>query len=283
MVEHVFNPFAVSASGGKSSAFKSAFFLSCVFIIYSVVALVVEPMMADHLVESYNNRTHGGSTSAHLQTDNPLFSETVEYRSYRWPQLLWLTRQETEFARRMLFALCIGALIGLERRESNRGAGIRTMSLVSLGSCIFTLGSLYAFEGGTQKWDASRVSAALPSGVGFLGGALIFKDSGQIKGLTTACGVWLSCSVGLCAGGGMYFVSGFGVMAMIAMLRFGPRSPDIELEEAEAKLTANTEEETPFPRSSSTPLLSAEGCSAEHKVYQRKMSGMSAAYIVSHE
>ena len=119
MVEHVFNPCAASASGGKSLAFKSAFFLSLVFTIYSVIVLVVEPIVADRLVEIYNNSTRDG-TASHLQTDNPLFSETVEYRSYRWPQLLGLTRQETEFARRMLFALGLGALIGLERRESNR-------------------------------------------------------------------------------------------------------------------------------------------------------------------
>eukprot|EP00441_Pelagodinium_beii_P018321 CAMPEP_0197665686 /NCGR_PEP_ID=MMETSP1338-20131121/60120_1 /TAXON_ID=43686 ORGANISM="Pelagodinium beii, Strain RCC1491" /NCGR_SAMPLE_ID=MMETSP1338 /ASSEMBLY_ACC=CAM_ASM_000754 /LENGTH=224 /DNA_ID=CAMNT_0043244565 /DNA_START=77 /DNA_END=751 /DNA_ORIENTATION=+ len=156
--------------------------------------------------------------------DNPLFHMSHEYRTQRWPQLLGLTRQESEFARRMVFSLVLGALIGLERRESNRGAGIRTMSLVSLGACIFTLGSMFAFEDGTQKWDASRVSAALPSGVGFLGGALIFKDAGTIKGLTTACGVWLSCAVGMVCGGGMYFVSAFGVAAMIAMLRFGPRA-----------------------------------------------------------
>jgi len=100
------------------------------------------------------------------------------------------------------------------------------MSLVSLGACVFTLGSMYAFEEGTQKWDASRVAAALPSGVGFLGGALVFKDSGTntIKGLTTACGVWLSCAAGMVCAGGMYFAAIFGASAMIAILRFGPRS-----------------------------------------------------------
>ena len=142
----------------------------------------------------------------------------------------------------MMFALIIGALLGIERRESNRGAGVRTMSLVSLGACIFTIGSIYAFEAGTQTWDSSRVAAALPSGVGFLGGALIFKDSGQIKGLTTACGVWLACAVGMCCGGGMYFVAFFGVAGVVAMLRFGPRSP---MPEDEAEMPAPAPKESP--------------------------------------
>lgn len=178
-----------------------------------------------------------GGDSEVPQVPNVLFPDDWKYRGHRWPQLLFLTQQETEFARRMTFSLVVGALLGLERRESNRGAGVRTMSLVSLGACIFTIGSLYAFEAGTQTWDSSRVSAALPSGVGFLGGALIFKDSGQIKGLTTACGVWLACAVGMCCGGGMYFVAFFGVAGVVAILRFGPRSPMPEDEEeaAEAK------------------------------------------------
>ena len=58
-----------------------------------------------------------------------------------------------------------------------RPAGIRTMSLVSLGACLFTLTSMFSFMSGPMSWDASRVSAAIPSGVGFLGAGLIWKGS----------------------------------------------------------------------------------------------------------
>jgi len=204
-------------------AFKSAVLLSFVFGVFSIVALVVEPWYGQQLSVWAANSTDAAEHRMPTKFANPLFSETWEFRYRRWPQLAFLTRQEAEFGRRMIFSMLLGALLGLERRESNRGAGVRTMSLVSLGACVFTLGGTYAFEQGTQEWDASRVSAALPSGVGFLGGALIFKDNGQIQGLTTACGVWLACAVGMCCGGGMYFVSAFGVVSMVAMLRFGPR------------------------------------------------------------
>ncbi|CAE7829957.1 unnamed protein product [Symbiodinium sp. CCMP2592] len=221
---HFWNPASASASGGKSLAFKSAVVLTSTFTVASVVSLIVEPLYGEQLVEQFVKDTHAGESSV-PKVPNVLFPEDWRYRTHRWPQLLFMTQQETEFARRMTMSLVIGALLGIERRESNRGAGVRTMSLVSLGACIFTIGSLYAFEEGTQTWDSSRVAAALPSGVGFLGGALIFKDSGQIKGLTTACGVWLACAVGMCCGGGLYFVSFFGVAGVVAMLRFGPRSP----------------------------------------------------------
>ena len=56
-------------------------------------------------------------------------------------------------------------------------AGIRTMALVSLGSCLFTINSAFAFLDGPMEWDASRISAAIPSGVGFLGAGLIFKQA----------------------------------------------------------------------------------------------------------
>mmetsp|Transcript_86193 Transcript_86193/g.241080 ORF Transcript_86193/g.241080 Transcript_86193/m.241080 type:complete len:286 (-) Transcript_86193:46-903(-) len=225
-VSHITRPAKHSASGGRSCAFKSALVCTVFFSIYSVVAVLADPLVEyTDRMQVPQNATHAQDAEAKSKSfSNPLYHTTEEYRLRRRAVLLGLTRREAMFARRMLAAVVFGAMIGLERRESNRGAGIRTMSLVSLGACIFTLASTFGFEDGTQEWDASRVSAALPAGVGFLGGALIFKDKGAIKGLTTACGLWLSCAVGMCCGGGLYFPSGFGVCGMVAVLRFGPRS-----------------------------------------------------------
>lgn len=90
--------------------------------------------------------------------------------------------------------VCNSPRCSFERRASDRPAGIRTMGLVSLGGCFFTISSITAFKSSTMTWDASRVTAALPSGVGFLGAALIWKGSvgdgddevHQVHGLTTA-------------------------------------------------------------------------------------------------
>jgi uncharacterized membrane protein YhiD involved in acid resistance len=87
-----------------------------------------------------------------------------------------------------------------------------------------------------MKWDASRVSAAIPSGVGFLGAGLIFKEAEKDKltgdtthvvhGLTTAASLWLSAAVGVACGGELYFAASFSIAVMLIVLRFGPRLYD---------------------------------------------------------
>jgi uncharacterized membrane protein YhiD involved in acid resistance len=87
-----------------------------------------------------------------------------------------------------------------------------------------------------MTWDASRVSAAIPSGVGFLGAGLIFKkeqhnsdgsdSTPMVHGLTTAASLWLSAAVGIACGGELYFAASFGTATMILLLRFGPRGDD---------------------------------------------------------
>eukprot|EP00590_Aulacoseira_subarctica_P005299 CAMPEP_0172418070 /NCGR_PEP_ID=MMETSP1064-20121228/4590_1 /TAXON_ID=202472 /ORGANISM="Aulacoseira subarctica , Strain CCAP 1002/5" /LENGTH=131 /DNA_ID=CAMNT_0013156791 /DNA_START=329 /DNA_END=725 /DNA_ORIENTATION=- len=79
-----------------------------------------------------------------------------------------------------------------------------------------------------MEWDASRISAAIPSGVGFLGAGLIFKNlsSGThvVVGITTATSLWVSAAVGVACGGKLYFVAMFSVSILLVLLRFGPRA-----------------------------------------------------------
>lgn len=161
----------------------------------------------------------------------------------RLPLLLYLTMEEADCCRRMLASVLMGYAIGYERRASDRAAGVRTMGLVSLGSCIFTITSQLAFKGSTMGWDASRVTAAVPSGVGFLGAGLIWKgtvkEEGQgrgqgpgakkfkferheVHGLTTAAGVWLSAGIGVGCGGRLYFVSAYTTVLVTMILKYGP-------------------------------------------------------------
>lgn len=160
---------------------------------------------------------------------------------YRTPYLLFLHLQEVDYAQRMMISLFLGGIIGFERRASERPAGIRTMCMVCLGSCFFSMCSQLAFKSSTMGWDAARVAAAVPSGVGFLGAGLIWKgststlknvdgkmvasESQEVHGLTTAASVWLAAAVGTSVGGGsrLYIVSVYGVMLVILVLRFGPQ------------------------------------------------------------
>eukprot|EP01013_Petalomonas_cantuscygni_P004250 TRINITY_DN14573_c0_g1_i1.p1 TRINITY_DN14573_c0_g1~~TRINITY_DN14573_c0_g1_i1.p1 ORF type:complete len:330 (+),score=29.06 TRINITY_DN14573_c0_g1_i1:146-1135(+) len=97
---------------------------------------------------------------------------------YRHPALLGLSLRDATFGRRILVSILLGAVIGYERRSPDRPAGIRTMALTSLGACAFTLASMFAFTDSSMEWDASRVTAAIPSGVGFLGAGVIYKALG---------------------------------------------------------------------------------------------------------
>eukprot|EP00934_Nitzschia_sp_Nitz4_P003474 Nitzschia sp. Nitz4//scaffold7_size249615//231674//233194//NITZ4_001217-RA/size249615-snap-gene-0.236-mRNA-1//1//CDS//3329558562//3464//frame0 len=153
-------------------------------------------------------------------------------RYVRFPFLAYITLEECDVSRRLLAACLLGGAIGYERRSADRPAGIRTMGLVSLGACFFTISSIMAFKSSTQTWDSSRVTAALPSGVGFLGGALIWKGSvfvgshemHQVHGLTTAASLWLSAAVGVGVGGALYLVTIYVTVLVILILRYGPRA-----------------------------------------------------------
>lgn len=152
-------------------------------------------------------------------------------RYERIPQLCWLTIEECDMSRRMLASVFLGGAIGYERRASDRPAGIRTMGLVSLGSCFFAISSQLAFKSSTMGWDSSRVTAAIPSGVGFLGAGLIFKGTTgvgenevhQVHGLTTAASLWLSAAVGVGCGGALYFPTVYGTILVLMVLRYGPK------------------------------------------------------------
>jgi putative Mg2+ transporter-C (MgtC) family protein len=104
-------------------------------------------------------------------------------------------------------ALVLSALIGLEREIRQKNAGLRTHTLVGLGSALFVLVSKYGFTdvlvAGRIILDPSRVAAQIVSGVGFLGAGLIFVRRDSVRGLTTAAGIWVTAAVGAAAGAGL--------------------------------------------------------------------------------
>jgi putative Mg2+ transporter-C (MgtC) family protein len=123
---------------------------------------------------------------------------------------------------RLAAAALFGALIGLEREVHGHQAGMRTHMLVSLGSAVFTVLSIYAFSGipGQAPSDPSRISAQIVTGIGFLGAGAIIKFGPNVRGLTTAASLWVVASVGVAAGTGAYFVAAAG--AAIAMIALWP-------------------------------------------------------------
>jgi putative Mg2+ transporter-C (MgtC) family protein len=106
----------------------------------------------------------------------------------------------------LAIAFVLSLLIGTEREVQQKSAGMRTYTLVGLGSALFVLVSKYGFTdvlGPYVTLDPSRVAAQIVTGVGFIGGGLIFVRRDAVRGLTTAASVWLTAAVGAAAGGGL--------------------------------------------------------------------------------
>lgn len=118
---------------------------------------------------------------------------------------------------RLLFALIVGLIIGIDRERKRRVAGIKTHILVCLGSALVMITSQYMMEAFGDVADISRMGAQVISGVGFLGvGTIIVTGRNQVKGLTTAASIWVCACVGLAAGIG--FIE--GVIIVLVLLVF---------------------------------------------------------------
>ena len=119
---------------------------------------------------------------------------------------------------RILAALVLSGIIGMERGLKNRAAGFRTYMLVCIGSCMIMMINQFSYQS-TGLGDPVRMGAQVISGIGFLGaGSIIVTTHNQIKGLTTAAGLWTSACIGLSLGFGMYEIALVGGIAIFLTL-----------------------------------------------------------------
>ena len=109
---------------------------------------------------------------------------------------------EVEIFLRLVFAVIIGGLVGLEREVVHKPAGIRTHMLVCLGSALFVLATLE-----TLPEESAKIIAGVATGVGFLGAGTIFRSKSAVHGLTTAASIWVVAALGLAIGVGLYLMS----------------------------------------------------------------------------
>ena len=142
----------------------------------------------------------------------------------------------TVILRLMICFLC-GGVIGLEREKKARSAGLRTHILVSLGSALIMLTSLYVFDiyRDVATVDPSRIAAGVITGIGFIGAGTIIRYGGAVKGLTTAASLWITSAVGLAIGSGFYLAGIFSSIVVILTLHF--------LRNFEEKLVGRAKEE----------------------------------------
>lgn len=117
------------------------------------------------------------------------------------------------FTIRLVVAMILGGIVGLEREYRAKDAGFRTHFLVAIGSALFTLISMYGFADGVK--DTSRVAAQVVSGIGFLGAGIIVFQRNVIRGLTTAAGLWVTAAIGMACGVGQFYMA---VLVTLLML-----------------------------------------------------------------
>ena len=122
---------------------------------------------------------------------------------------------DLEYILRIIVASICGCIIGYERKNRNKEAGMKTHAIVALGSALIMIVSKYGFLDVAPP-DTSRIAAQVVSGIGFLGTGVIFvRNNNIVSGLTTAAGIWATSGIGLCVGAGNYFV---GIMSTIIMI-----------------------------------------------------------------
>ena len=123
---------------------------------------------------------------------------------------------------RLFLAILCGGILGLERSKKNHAAGFRTYILVCLGSAVAMITNQFIVET-TSMGDGARLGAQVISGVGFLGaGTILVTSRNQIKGLTTAAGLWACACMGLAIGVGFYTLALFSSILLIFILSLLP-------------------------------------------------------------
>lgn len=120
---------------------------------------------------------------------------------------------EETIAVRLLLAFLLGMIVGTEREFPNKSAGLRTFLLICLGSCLFTLCSVMITD-----LSADRIASNIVTGVGFIGGGVIFQSQNKMKGITTAATIWATAAMGMAVGGGYYFMSIAGCALILVTL-----------------------------------------------------------------
>jgi putative Mg2+ transporter-C (MgtC) family protein len=126
----------------------------------------------------------------------------------------------------LALAFALSSLIGLEREWRQKSAGLRTHTLVGFGSALFLLVSKYGFSdvlGTGVVLDPSRVAAQIVSGIGFIGGGLIFVRGDAVRGLTTASVVWMTAAVGMACAAGLALLAILATIGHFVVVLVFPR------------------------------------------------------------
>ena len=134
--------------------------------------------------------------------------------------LLGMTLFLPGYAKLAMFAAIFGAIIGIEREWKQKVASVRTFAIISAGSCFFASLSTAAAGGSVPNmpYDVTRVAAGIVTGIGFLGGGVIFKTRDGIEGITTGAMIWFTAAIGMACGFNQVAFATWGMVVYTAIM-----------------------------------------------------------------
>jgi putative Mg2+ transporter-C (MgtC) family protein len=185
---------------------------------------------------------------------------------------------------KLLLAVLLGGVIGLEREIAGKPAGLRTNILICIGAALLTDVSIEITRGklpGTQLGDPSRLAAQIVSGIGFIGAGTIMQARGTVTGLTSAATIWVVAAIGITVGAGKYLeATGAGLLVAIVLAGLG--TLEHKLRRARRVLGCTIRTRIGFPADELERALGASGIKilekhvfdhAEDRVFELKLSG----------
>jgi putative Mg2+ transporter-C (MgtC) family protein len=122
---------------------------------------------------------------------------------------------QIELGIRLLVAVILGGIIGLERERRGYDAGLGTFAMVTLGACVFSMVSDLVFSASS---DNTRIASGVVEGIGFLGAGIILHGRGGVSGLTTAAALWATAAVGMLVGYGLYVLALLTAVTVLLIL-----------------------------------------------------------------
>lgn len=176
---------------------KAAAFCSCLFFIHNYLT----PLLC--ILVSTNYETENNSN----------FSNKIIHMNSLLEHEYLLTSSEVN---KFLLVTLLCGLIGAEREYRSKSAGLKTMIMIGLGSTLFTILSIKIGLNGQD-----RIASNIVTGIGFLGAGVIFKEENRVKGLTTACVIWIVAAIGMAVGSGYYEQAiGVTIVVLLALIIF---------------------------------------------------------------
>lgn len=121
---------------------------------------------------------------------------------------------------KLILSLLLGSIVGYERKLKGQPVGVRTFSLIAMGSCLAMILSIYVPQEylGLKNGDPGRIAAQVVTGIGFLGAGAIIQMKGSVRGLTTAAGIWMVSAIGMSVGVGMYVIASIATLLILVIL-----------------------------------------------------------------